>query len=104
LEITDLNKLYLQMGKLNVQVMSRGMAWLDTGTHESLYEATSFVQTIQNRQGLKVACPEEIAFRMGYIDAEQLEKLAQALGKSGYGHYLRSIASESHIPTFVESK
>lgn len=94
LEITDLNRIYLEAGALKVQVMSRGMAWLDTGTHESLFEAGLFVQTIQQRQGLKIACPEEIAFRMGYITAEQVERLAQSLGKSGYGDYLRAICHE----------
>lgn len=99
LEITDLNRLFLEEGTLNVQVMGRGMAWLDTGTHESLFEASSFVQTIQQRQGLRIACPEEIAYRMGYITAEELERLAQALGKSGYGQYLRAICSEPHLPS-----
>jgi glucose-1-phosphate thymidylyltransferase len=99
LEITDLNRLYLDAGKLSVQVMGRGMAWLDTGTHESLFDAGMFVQTIQQRQGLKIACPEEIAFRMGYITAEKLEQLAQPLGNSGYGHYLRAISREPNMPT-----
>jgi glucose-1-phosphate thymidylyltransferase len=99
LEITDLNRLYLDAGTLNVQVMGRGMAWLDTGTHESLFEASMFVQTIQQRQGLRIACPEEIAYRMGYIKAEQLDRLAQLLGKSGYGQYLRDICNEVHLPT-----
>jgi glucose-1-phosphate thymidylyltransferase len=98
LEITDLNRLYLESGHLNVQVMSRGMAWLDTGTHDSLFEAGLFVQTIQQRQGLKIACPEEIAYRMGYITAEQVERLAGPIRKSGYGQYLISICSEPHIP------
>jgi glucose-1-phosphate thymidylyltransferase len=98
LEITDINRLYLQAGKLKVQVMSRGMAWLDTGTHDSLFEASMFVQTIQQRQGLKIACPEEIAFRMGYIGPEDLESLAKSLGKSGYGEYLRAICRENYIP------
>jgi glucose-1-phosphate thymidylyltransferase len=98
LEITDLNRLYLESGTLKVQVMSRGMAWLDTGTHESLFEAGMFVQTIQQRQGLKIACPEEIAYRMGYINTEDLERLAQSLGKSGYGQYLRSLNQELYIP------
>lgn len=98
LEITDLNRLYLQAGKLKVQVMSRGMAWLDTGTHESLFEAGMFVQTIQQRQGLKIACPEEIAYRMGYIDKEQVARLADAVIKSGYGQYLRAICNEPHLP------
>ena len=98
LEITDLNRLYLDAGKLQVQVMGRGMAWLDTGTHESLFEAANFVQTIQQRQGLKIACPEEIAFRMGYINAEQLDQLARPLGNSGYGQYLRAICREPNLP------
>lgn len=98
LEITDLNRVYLEAARLKVQVMSRGMAWLDTGTHDSLFEAGLFVQTIQQRQGLKIACPEEIAFRMGYIDAEQVEGLAQSLGKSGYGQYLRAICREPYVP------
>ena len=88
LEITDLNKLYLQQGQLNVQLMGRGYAWLDTGTHDSLLEAGQFIATLEQRQSLKVACPEEIAFRAGWIDAAQLEKLAQPLLKNGYGKYL----------------
>jgi glucose-1-phosphate thymidylyltransferase len=97
LEITDLNRLYLESRTLKVEVMSRGMAWLDTGTHESLFEAGLFVQTIQQRQGLKIACPEEIAYRMGYIKEEDLERLAQSLGKSGYGRYLHSLSQEHHV-------
>lgn len=97
LEITDLNRLYLHAGKLRVQVMSRGMAWLDTGTHDSLFEAGLFVQTIQQRQGLKIACPEEISYRLGYIDAEQLERLAQPILKSGYGQYLVALSNESRM-------
>ena len=88
LEITDLNKLYLEKAQLNVQLMGRGYAWLDTGTHDSLLEAGQFIATLEQRQGLKVACPEEIAFRAGWIDAAQLEKLAQPLLKNGYGKYL----------------
>jgi glucose-1-phosphate thymidylyltransferase len=88
LEITDVNRVYLEQGELNVQLMGRGMAWLDTGTHESLLEAGQFIATIENRQGLKIACPEEIAYRKGYIDAGQLEELAQPLKKNGYGRYL----------------
>ena len=88
LEITDLNTLYLQQGQLNVQLMGRGYAWLDTGTHDSLLEAGQFIATLEQRQGLKVACPEEIAFRAGWIDAAQLEQLAQPLLKNGYGKYL----------------
>jgi len=88
LEITDLNRLYLEQGQLNVQLMGRGYAWLDTGTHDSLLEAGQFIATLEQRQGLKVACPEEVAFRAGWIDAAQLEKLAQPLLKNGYGKYL----------------
>ena len=88
LEITDLNRLYLERGALAVQVMGRGHAWLDTGTHESLLEAGMFIQTLEKRQGLKIACPEEIAWRAGWIDAAQLRALAQPLAKSGYGQYL----------------
>ncbi|ACO33389.1 MULTISPECIES: glucose-1-phosphate thymidylyltransferase RfbA [Acidobacterium] len=100
LEITDLNRLYLEQGLLNVQVMSRGTAWLDTGTHDSLFEAGLFIQTLEHRQGLKVACPEEIAFRMGYIDKAALQALAEPVRKSGYGHYLLSLLDE---PNFSES-
>ena len=96
LEITDLNRLYLLAGKLKVQVMSRGMAWLDTGTHDSLFEAGLFVQTIQQRQGLKIACPEEIAYRTGYIDADQVLRLAEPIRKSGYGQYLIAICNEPY--------
>ena len=88
LEVTDLNKCYLEKGQLNVQLMGRGYAWLDTGTHDSLLEAGQFIATLEQRQGLKVACPEEIAFRAGWIDAAQLEQLAQPLLKNGYGKYL----------------
>lgn len=95
LEITDVNKVYLERGSLNVECMGRGYAWLDTGTHESLIEASNFIQTIEHRQGLKVCCPEEIAFRKGYIDAAQLEKLAAPLAKNGYGHYLKRLLSEN---------
>jgi glucose-1-phosphate thymidylyltransferase len=91
LEITDLNRIYLERGELEVRVMGRGHAWLDTGTHESLIEASLFVQTLEKRQGLKIACPEEIAYRMGWIDAAQLEALAAPLVKSGYGQYLLNI-------------
>jgi glucose-1-phosphate thymidylyltransferase len=101
LEITDLNRLYLETGKLNVQVMGRGMAWLDTGTHDSLFEAALFVQTIQERQGLKIACPEEIAFRLGYITADQLAALAHPIRKSGYGEYLVSLAKEPLMPAGI---
>ena len=88
LEITDLNKLYLEKGLLNVKLMGRGYAWLDTGTHDSLLEAGQFIATLEQRQGLKVACPEEIAYRAGWIDAAQLQRLAQPLLKNGYGKYL----------------
>ena len=88
LEITDVNRTYLQQGQLTVELMGRGMAWLDTGTHDSLLEAGQFIATIENRQGLKVACPEEIAYRKGYIDAARLEQLAQPLKKNAYGRYL----------------
>ena len=91
LEITDLNRRYLELGELHAELMGRGMAWLDTGTHDSLLEAAAFIQTIEKRQGLKIACPEEIAYRAGYIDAAQLERLAAALDNSGYGKYLRGV-------------
>lgn len=94
LEITDVNRAYLARGNLNVEVMGRGMAWLDTGTHESLLDAAQFIATIEKRQGLKVACPEEIAYRKGYIDAIQLEKLAQPLVKNEYGQYLLRLLTE----------
>ena len=97
LEITDLNRLYLEYGQLNVEIMSRGYAWLDTGTHESLLEASQFIATLENRQGLKVACPEEIAYRQKWIDASQLEKLAQPLNKNGYGQYLLRILKEKVV-------
>ncbi|MFI8618155.1 glucose-1-phosphate thymidylyltransferase RfbA [Acidovorax sp. NPDC077693] len=87
-EITDLNRLYLDKGQLNVEIMGRGYAWLDTGTHESLLEAGQFIATLEHRQGLKIACPEEIAWRCQWIDAAQVERLAQPLAKSGYGSYL----------------
>ncbi|MFZ2974643.1 MAG: glucose-1-phosphate thymidylyltransferase RfbA [Ferribacterium limneticum] len=95
LEITDLNRLYLEQGQLSVEIMGRGYAWLDTGTHESLLDASQFIATLENRQGLKVACPEEIAFRQGWIDAGQLEALAQPLTKNGYGQYLLRILKEN---------
>lgn len=94
LEITDANRIYMRRDQLNVQIMGRGHAWLDTGTHESLIEASNFIQTIEHRQGLKIACPEEIAYRKGLINAEQLEKLAQPLIKNGYGQYLMRLLKE----------
>ena len=94
LEITDLNRIYLQRGKLNVEQMGRGSAWLDTGTHDSLMEASNFIHTLEKRQGLKIASPEEVAYRCGYIDANQLRGLARPLEKSGYGEYLLRIAEE----------
>jgi glucose-1-phosphate thymidylyltransferase len=94
LEITDLNRLYLEQEKLNVEIMGRGYAWLDTGTHDSLLEAGQFIATIEKRQGLKVACPEEIAFRQNWIDPAQLEALAQPLAKNGYGQYLLRLLTE----------
>ncbi len=94
LEITDLNRLYLEQGKLSVEIMGRGYAWLDTGTHESLLDASQFIATLESRQGLKVSCPEEIAFRQQWIDAAQLEKLAQPLAKNGYGQYLMRVLKE----------
>ena len=91
LEITDVNRAYLERGALHVELMGRGYAWLDTGTHASLIEAAHFVQIIEQRQGLRIACPEEIAFRLGFISAERLLEAARAHDNSGYGHYLRAI-------------
>ena len=97
LEITDVNKRYLEQGALSVELMSRGMAWLDTGTHDSLFEAGMFIQTIEKRQGLKIACPEEIAYRYQYISRAELEALAAPVRKSGYGQYLISLIDEPNI-------
>ena len=97
LEITDVNKVYLERGDLQVEVMSRGTAWLDTGTHNSLLDAANFIRVVEERQGLKIACPEEVAFRMGYIDAEQLLALAAPLEKSGYGHYLKALLLDEGV-------
>ena len=97
LEITDLNRIYLEKDKLNVEIMGRGYAWLDTGTHDSLLEASQFIATLENRQGLKVACPEEISYRFGWIKASQLEKLAAPLSKNSYGQYLQSVLKEKII-------
>ena len=97
LEITDVNRAYLERGRLRVEVMGRGSAWLDTGTHDSLVQATHFVQTVEQRQGLKIAAPEEVAYRMGYIDRDQLRRLAGGLGKSEYGAYLRALADEDGV-------
>ena len=94
LEITDLNRLYLEQGQLNVEIMGRGYAWLDTGTHDSLLDAGQFIATLERRQGLKIACPEEIAWRQRWIDAAQLQQLAQPLAKNGYGQYLLRVLSE----------
>ena len=94
LEITDLNRLYLEKQKLNIEIMGRGYAWLDTGTHDSLLEASQFIATLENRQGLKISCPEEISYRRGWINASQLEKLAAPLSKNGYGQYLQRVLKE----------
>jgi glucose-1-phosphate thymidylyltransferase len=98
LEITDLNRVYLERGQLRVEVMGRGSAWLDTGTHDSLVQASQFVQTVEQRQGLKISAPEEVAFRMGYIDRAQLRRLGGQLGKSEYGTYLMNLADEDGRP------
>jgi len=93
LEITDLNRLYLEQGNLSVEKLGRGVAWLDTGTHESLLQASNFVQTVEERQGLKISCPEEIAYRMGWVEKEQIERIARPLSKNGYGQYLLNMIS-----------
>ncbi len=97
LEITDVNRRYLEMGLLNVEVMGRGFAWLDTGTHESLLQASAFIETIETRQGLKVACPEEIAYRAGWISAQELERLARPLAKNQYGRYLQQVLRDGTL-------
>jgi len=94
LEITDINREYLRREELRVEILGRGFAWLDTGTHESLLEASTFIETIEKRQGLKIACIEEIAYHMGYIDAEQVQRLARPLKNNGYGQYLLKMVSE----------
>ncbi|MCX7058541.1 MAG: sugar phosphate nucleotidyltransferase, partial [Proteobacteria bacterium] len=98
LEITDVNRIYLERGALSVKVMGRGHAWLDTGTHESLLDASQFIATIEKRQGLKIACPEEIAYRSGRIDAAQLQKLAAPMLKNPYGQYLLRLLQEPLLP------
>ena len=97
LEITDVNRVYLDRGELVCEVMGRGMAWLDTGTHESLLEAAQYIETIERRQGLKIACPEEIAYRLGYIDAAAIERLGNSMAKNGYGQYLLALLREPNI-------
>ena len=97
LEITDVNRVYLDRGELVCEVMGRGMAWLDTGTHESLLEAAQYIETIERRQGLKIACPEEIAYRLGYIDAAAIERLGNSMAKNGYGQYLLDLLREPNI-------
>lgn len=97
MEITDLNRCYLDDGSLHLEQLGRGFAWLDTGTHDSLMEAGNYIQTIENRQGLKVCCPEEIAYANGWIDAEQLLRLAAPLAKTGYGQYLKLLIEQGHV-------
>ena len=97
LEITDVNRAYLDRGRLRMEIMSRGMAWLDTGTHESLHEASSFIETIEKRQGLKVACPEEVAYRSGWIDGDHLARLASPLARNGYGRYLLDLLGSDEV-------
>jgi len=99
LEITDVNRQFLQWGELAVEIMGRGTAWLDTGTHESLMQAAQFIQTIEQRQGLKIACPEEIAYRSGWIGAQDVERIATSLRNSGYGDYLRRLLTDRVPPT-----
>ena len=101
-EITDLNREYLERGRLRMELLGRGYAWFDTGTHQSLHEASGFIETVERRQGLKVASPEEIAYRSGYIDAAQLERLASELGKSSYGAYLRQILTERPLARAID--
>ena len=104
LEITDVNQRYLTEGALQVEIMGRGMAWLDTGTHESLLQAATFIETIEQRQGLKIACPEEIAYRAGWIDAQQVQRIAEPLQKNGYGQYLLAMLRERLIPPAAERR
>ena len=97
LEITDVNRIYMERGELNVELLSRGFAWFDTGTHDSLLEAANFIHTIEHRQGLKIACPEEIAYRQGWITSEQLEAMANRIGKSSYAGYLKRLLKENTV-------
>jgi glucose-1-phosphate thymidylyltransferase len=99
LEITDLHRAYLGLGKLRVQLLGRGTAWLDAGTHESLMQSANFVQAVQERQGLMIACPEEISYRMGYIDSRKLERLAESMGDNAYRRYLLDLLDEDPFPT-----